>query len=273
MQADLHTHSTASDGQLSPTELVREAAAAGVETLAITDHDTLDGIASVFNHISDDIKLIPGLELSANWRKSCVHVVGLNVALDNHALLRGVERQQQARATRALEIAAKLERAGFDDVLQGAQKLAGKAPVGRPHFARYMVDSGQIRDVKTAFKKYLGHGKACDIRNCWASLEDVIDWIGSAGGIAVLAHPAKYKLSNLRLEELCKEFVAAGGSALEVVSGAQDSTLTSKLARLADRHRMLASCGSDFHQPGQPWAELGRAQPLPANCRPVWEYW
>lgn len=273
MQADLHTHSTASDGQLTPAELVQKAIAAGVETLAITDHDTVDGISSIIGRVSSDITLVPGLELSANWRNTGIHVVGLNIDLNNGALLQGIQRQQQARTERAVTIAEKLERAGFHGVLEGARGLAGNDCAGRPHFARYLVDSGQVRDIKTAFKKYLGRGKPGDIRDCWAPLEQVIDWISTAGGTAVLAHPAKYKMSNLRLEELCKEFVTAGGQAIEVVSGAQDAALCDKLARLANRHGLLASCGSDFHQPGQPWAELGNAPALPPICRPVWDHW
>jgi predicted metal-dependent phosphoesterase TrpH len=273
MLADLHTHSTASDGQLSPTALVQKAIEAGVEMLAITDHDTVGGIASISNYAQGNIQLIPGLELSAFWRNTGIHIVGLNIDLNNDALSQGIRQQQQARGKRAVAIAEKLENAGFSDVLDGARQLAGNECAGRPHFARFLVDSGQIKDIKTAFKRYLGRGKACDIKNCWASLEDVTRWISAAGGMAVLAHPAKYKMSNMRLEELCKEFVVAGGHAIEVISGAQDATLTDKIARLATRHGLLASCGSDFHQPGQPWAELGRAPALPSMCRPVWEHW
>jgi len=273
MHADLHTHSTASDGQLSPSALVQNAREAGVEMLAITDHDTLEGIASINGRDCEGIHLIPGLELSAVWRNTGIHVVGLNIDLNNDVLLNGVQQQQLARKKRAEDIASKLEQAGFRDTLEGARRLAGGDCAGRPHFANFLVDSGQIKDVKAAFKRYLGRGKVGDIKNCWASLQDVVDWISAAGGTAVLAHPAKYKMTNRRLEELCNEFAAAGGQAIEVISGTQEATLTDKLARLAERHGMLASVGSDFHQPGQPWAELGRVPAMPSRCRPVWEYW
>ncbi len=273
MHADLHTHTTASDGQLTPAELINRASTAGVDMLAITDHDTVAGIQSIYDRAPHNVRLIPGLELSAIWRNAGVHVVGLNIDLDNTVLSQGIKQQQRARAKRAEDIARKLEHAGFKGVLDGARQLAGNDCAGRPHFAQFLVHSGQVKDFKTAFKKHLGRGKAGDIKNCWASLEDVIGWISAAGGTAVLAHPAKYKMTNMRLEELCKAFVAAGGHAIEVISGAQDAALTDKLARLTSRHGLLASCGSDFHQPGQPWAELGQAPTLPSSCRPVWEYW
>lgn len=273
MIADLHTHSTASDGTLAPTELLQQAIDSGVELLAVTDHDTVAGTESLAAEQLPNIRLITGVELSANWRNVCVHVVGLNIDTVNPALKQGLLRQQATRAERAVKIATRLESAGFHDVLSGAKQLTTSSYIGRPHFARYLVESGQIKDVKTAFKKHLGRGKAGDIRHGWPAIEEIIDWIKAAGGIAVLAHPAKYKLSNLRLEELCREFVSVGGDAIEVISGAQVPALTDRLSRLANRHGLHASCGSDFHEPGQIWARLGQVSPLPAACRPVWELW
>ncbi len=273
MLADLHTHSTASDGQLSPVELVKQAQEAGVEMLAITDHDTIAGVRSIAGNIPQGMRLISGVELSANWRNICVHVLGLNIDLQNGALIRNLQEQQSVRQERAVKIAERMERAGFKGALEGARKLAGSEYIGRPHFARYLVSSGQIKDEKTAFKKYLGQGKPGDVRHGWPTMEKVLEWIITAGGSAVLAHPSKYKLTNMRLEELCKEFRAAGGHGIEVVSGHQDTALTNKLARLSQRHDLLASTGSDFHGPGQTWTNLGCASLLPDSCTPVWESW
>ncbi len=273
MLADLHTHSRASDGALEPRELLLRAAAAGVDMLAITDHDTVAGIAALPERLPGKTRLVPGVELSANWNNVCVHVVGLAIDISAAELCAGLRRQQTVRTERAAQIAVKLEQAGFHGIRDNVRPQPGSEYIGRPDFARYLVNSNQIKDSKTAFKKYLGRGKIGDIRHSWPEMREAIGWINSAGGVAVLAHPAKYKLSNLRLEELCKAFVHGGGQALEVISGRQQPGLTERLARLANRYELHASGGSDFHAPDQPWAELGRVQALPASCRPVWELW
>jgi predicted metal-dependent phosphoesterase TrpH len=273
MLADLHTHTLASDGQLSPADLLAGAAAAGVQLLAITDHDTLAGYRGLDATLASGCRIVPGVELSTTWRKLAIHVVGLNIDLHDATLLAGIGRQQQARSERAQLIAARLGKLGLHDTLTGAAQLAGSAGVSRAHFARYLVASGQCKSLHDAFRKYLGPGKAGDVRESWAALGEVIDWIHAAGGTAVLAHPAKYKLSNLKLEELARDFCAAGGDALEVISGQQDAALTTRLGKLAARHGLRASCGSDFHQPGQSWARLGGVAPLPPGCTPVWAGW
>jgi predicted metal-dependent phosphoesterase TrpH len=273
MLADLHTHTRASDGQFDPAELLAGAHAAGVQLLAITDHDTLAGYAELNHNLAPACRIVPGIELSTTWLKIAIHVVGLNINLQNPALLAGVEQQRTARLKRAQLIAAKLEKLGLDNVLSGAIQLADSAEISRPHFARYLLESGQIKSMQDAWRKYLGPGKAGDVRETWASLPQVIGWIHAAGGTAVLAHPAKYKLTNLKLEELTRDFCAAGGDALEVISGQQDISLTTRLGKLATRHGLRASCGSDFHQPGQSWARLGIVAALPRSCTPVWEAW
>jgi len=273
MRADLHTHSTASDGKLTPVELVQTAADAGVEMLAITDHDTLAGLDQLLSTLPDGLQLIPGIELSANWRNIGIHIVGLNVDRNDSGLNAACESQTDVRQKRAVVIAERLEKAGFTNVLEGTREIAAGSQIGRPHFAQYLVNSGQIADISTAFKRHLGRGKRGDVRQGWPDLATVINWIGASGGVAVLAHPAKYKLTNLRLEELCRDFAAAGGGAIEVISGLQEPAVTEKLGRLANRHGLLASAGSDFHQPGQRWARLGDVQPLPSDCRPVWQHW
>ena len=202
-----------------------------------------------------------------------MHIVGLNIDLECTSLKAAIEQQRTARLQRAETIAHKLATLGFPDTLEGATKIANGAILGRPHFARFLVESGQVKTISIAFKKFLGQGKPGDVRENWPAMETVIGWISTAGGKAILAHPGKYKLSNLRLQELTKEFGEAGGQGLEVISGKQDEALTSRLGKLCQQHGLLASAGSDFHQPGQSWAELGNVKALPAGCTPVWENW
>ncbi|MDP6437196.1 MAG: PHP domain-containing protein [Gammaproteobacteria bacterium] len=272
MKVDLHTHSTASDGELSPDDLLQHAGEAGVGLLAITDHDTLDGYTKLCAGKSD-CGVVAGIELSTNWRSLGIHVVGLNVSPDNPVLLEGIRQQRQARAERAATIAKKLEKAGFPGTLPEAQRIAGESILGRPHFATHLVETGQVKDIQTAFRKYLGRGKIGDVRETWAPLSDIIAWITEAGGQAILAHPAKYRLTNLKLAELARDFRDLGGHGIEVISGRQDSALTRRLASLAGRHDLLASVGSDFHQYGSHNAGPGEVDRLPGSCNPVWEAW
>ncbi len=271
MKFDLHTHSTASDGELSPTDLVERASLKGVTHLAITDHDTTAAYAELGSQAA--VTLIPGIELSTRWRKIGVHIVGLGLDLGNNVLNEGIAQQQRARRERAENIATRLAKAGFPDTLSAATELAGRSTVGRPHFARHLAAAGHVRSVEEAFRKYLGDGKLGDVRQHWAPLTDVIEWIRSAGGVAVLAHPAHYRLTRTKLCELLDDFTAAGGQAMEVISGKQDASLTRKLAALADDFALYASTGSDFHRPAARWAELGSCPALPDTCRPVWDLW
>ena len=268
MIADLHCHSTASDGTLPPRELLTRARDRGVDMLAITDHDTISGYADID---TPPIELVPGIEFSAQWRGYGIHVVGLGIDLGSPELAAAVEQQDNARKLRAEAIAARLEGLGFDGTLEGACRIAGDAPVGRPHFARQLVESGRVGSVATAFKKYLGPGKPGDVKRHWPGLATVVDWIRAANGIAVLAHPGKYRMTNAKIDALAGEFRECGGHALEVLCGRQTPDLTNKLARICDRQKLHASCGSDFHAPHQPWSELGAFGTLPRNCRPVWE--
>lgn len=271
---DLHTHSYCSDGTLSPTELVQAAHANGVRVLALTDHDTLEGIAeatqAASNNLLDDMTIITGIEFSTQWRGRGIHLVGLNVALNSPELQQAVEQQTQVRIKRAQTIAEKLEKAGIKGALDGAKHYAGKGAIGRPHFAKYMVDAGYAGSIPQAFKRYLGAGKVGDVKQCWPDIDEAVHWILAAGGIAVLAHPDKYDLTRTKLYELLGDFVEAGGQAMEVVSGHQDKAVTQKLARAANDFSLLASCGSDFHSPNNTWQSLGGYSPLPDDVAPVW---
>jgi predicted metal-dependent phosphoesterase TrpH len=273
MRIDLHTHTNASDGVLLPDELLHQAQAAGVELLAITDHDSVAGFRQLTEQSTGDFRLISGTEISSDWEKRCVHVLGLNVDINHSALVAGLAQQRQARVRRAEMIAERLARAGFENTLEGAWRIAGDGAIGRLHFAQHLVEIGAAKDYARAFKKYLGNGKPCDVKSEWTTMANAVDWIRQAGGHAVLAHPAKYQLTHRKLEQLVADFTAAGGHALEVVSGAQTTQVTDRLARLAERHGLSASSGSDFHRPGQAWAALGAQPALPKHCRPVWSAW
>ena len=273
MIVDLHTHTTASDGQLTPTELLRAADHKRISALAITDHDTLSGYreaAAISARFG--VKLISGLELSSRWRKIGIHVVGLNVKTDSAAMREAEQFQRAARGERAAQIAQRLEKLTAPGLLDRVAALAGGGQIGRPHFARTLVADGVVKDVQTAFAKYLGAGKPGDIRDGWADLATVVGWISAAGGVAVLAHPAKYRLTRTRLGSLVEDFKSIGGHALEVVSGAQDPATTRQLAGLCAQHKLLASQGSDFHRPGQRWADLGRFPLVPSQLTGVHEY-
>jgi len=269
---DLHSHTNFSDGALSPEALVFRAHEQGVSVLAITDHDTIAGLEFAQKAASEcGITLINGIEFSSQWGKGGVHIVGLGVDIHSDALREAVKFQDDARINRALAIAERLAKAGFPDALAGARSFAGDATVGRPHFAQYLVDIGAVKSINAAFKKYLGAGKPADVKYQWPSMQQVIAWIHVAGGRAVLAHPAKYELTRTKMCALITDFAAAGGDAVEVVSGLQVSGLTDDLAKIVNARNLYASCGSDFHIPNQPWQELGRFSPLPPTVKPVWE--
>ena len=203
-----------------------------------------------------------------------IHIVGLNFDPDNTVLMTGVKQQTESRDTRAEMIAERLAKKGIVGALEGAKLEAGDdGVVGRPHFAKYMVKAGYVSTVNQAFKSYLGAGKPGDVKQLWPDIATAISWITAAGGVAVLAHPDKYNMTRTKLRRLLEEFAAAGGQAMEVVSGHQDKQLTHYLAQLADRFELHASCGSDFHVPDQPWQELGKCSPLPESCEPVWRLW
>lgn len=272
MVFDLHSHSTASDGSLSPQALVDRARQQGVKQLAITDHDSVDGVLAL-QHSPVDIGLIAGVELSCVWGKVLIHIVGLNIDPRAEVMARGLQQQQQARQQRACVIGQKLEKLGFSGAAEGARQLAGDSQLGRPHFARFLVEQGYVASENEAFKKYLGAGKAGDVKLMWPALHTVVSWIVDAGGVAVLAHPLHYRMTATKLRALITDFRQAGGLAVEVINGRQSADKTRTLGDLARRFDLLASLGSDFHRPGAPWSELGMMGDLPRDCVPVWSAW
>lgn len=272
MNIDLHCHTSLSDGTLTPAELLDLAVQRGLDMLSITDHDSVD----CYRHLEGlehNLRLIRGIEFSTTWRNRAVHIVGLNIDLNNQRLLQGVKQQSTAREERAVKIAAKLQQLGFDNCLEGAKNQSLGGQIGRPHFAQYLVKIGAVANIQQAFKKYLGSGKAGDIKEHWASMGEVISWIRNAGGVAVLAHPTKYAMTRTKLCALLEDFVALGGESMEVISGSQTTSITASMASLCETYKLLASCGSDFHSLDQPWAALGKVPELPSNCMPVWTRW
>lgn len=268
MLYDLHCHSNCSDGELPVGQLIALAAERKVEVLSITDHDTLQAYKDELS--LTHIKILPGIEFSSQWQKIGVHIVGLNIDPACGAITEGVKHQLQARSERAEKIAERLQKAGLANALEGARQYAGPAEISRPHFAQFMVASGFSKSIDQAFKKHLGAGKAGDIKQLWADMEQVIRWIREAGGVAVLAHPYKYKMTRSKLLRLVDDFMAAGGQGIEVLSGNQGKDITEMLRDLSVQKKLLASMGSDFHSPKTQWCHLGMHVALPRACTPVW---
>ena len=272
---DFHCHSHFSDGALSPQELLQLAKAREVQQLAITDHDTVRAYSPqlLAAAATAGITLVNGCEISCQWQRRGIHVVGLNLDLAAPGFALAMTLQAQARHDRAEKIRDVLQRLGLDVALPQVQALAGDGVIGRPHFAQHLVSTNQMPSMAAAFKRVLGSGKPGDIKANWPTLETAVGWITDAGGIAVIAHPMKYKMTLTKLRALLEAFVAAGGQGLEVLTGYQDTQRIDALADLAHRYDLYASAGSDFHRPGQPWAELGRVAALPDRCVPVWTLW
>lgn len=270
---DLHCHTTASDGQLSPAGLVDRAAEQGVTHLAITDHDTINGLAEAGEAAcARGLILIPGTELSCQWKSHTIHVVGLDFDSGNGAFRQALEEQNNNRWRRARMIVERLSALGVDDLLERATEKAGGDVPGRPHFAAALQEAGKVKDFNQAFKRHLGAGKRGDVKACWPELETVVGWILEAGGIPVLAHPRKYRMTATKLRSLVADFRRAGGQALEVSTSGQSSGDLGFLAELCRRENMLASQGSDFHFPGASWCELGRIAKMPEGLDPVWHH-
>jgi predicted metal-dependent phosphoesterase TrpH len=274
IQVDLHTHSTASDGTLSPADLTRRARDAGVDVLALTDHDTLDGLEEAATAAAVlGLGFVPGVEISVTWHGTTVHVLGLGVDPADAGLREGLDGLCRFRDWRALEIGRGLRAAGIEGAFEGARALARGRLISRTHFARFLVGQGICPDLRAVFRKYLVRGKPGFVAGRWAELSDAVAWIRSAGGQAVIAHPARYGMTRTRLRRLVGEFVEAGGSGLEVVSGSHSRDDAFGIAMLVREFDLLASAGSDYHGPEHPWIDLGRVPALPAGCKAIWQEW
>lgn len=273
LNADLHCHSTVSDGLLSPGDLARRAKANGVELWALTDHDEIGGLAEA-RAVAAEVGLpfVNGVEISVSWGEDqTVHIVGLGFDDGYRPLADGLATVRGGRDSRAQRMAAELDKVGIHGAYEGALKYVGNpALISRSHFARYIVELGHAKDVKSVFDWWLAKGKPGYVSHPWATMEQALGWIKAAGGIAVVAHPGRYRLSKAELHEMFGVFKDLGGRGIEVISGSHADEQTLECARAAREFGFLASRASDFHGPGESWIDLGKLPPLPEGLTPVW---
>ena len=272
MKYDLHCHSHFSDGAHSPRELMQMASEAEITHLALTDHDTLDGLMDARRAAQalGGINLINGVELSCTWENQLLHIVGLNVDPTNSILRKGVQLNRQRRLERADAMYEDFDQHDIDIRPVVTRLIPERSVPTRPHFADALVEMGLAKNKKQAFKRYLVRGKPGYIPIQWASLRDIGEWITAAGGIAVLAHPNRYKFTRTKLSRLISEMRECGITGIEVSTGTTDRQQTAMLGELANKFGLFASMGSDFHANDQPWARLGCAEPLSKQLTPVW---
>jgi 3',5'-nucleoside bisphosphate phosphatase len=272
---DLHCHSTVSDGLLSPSEVVALAVKGGVDVLALTDHDDVAGLEEAQHAAKEQgIRLIPGVEISVSWDHLTVHIVGLNINPQHPALVTGLNQVRGGRLERARKIADSLAAAGIPGALEGALAFANSPQMlGRTHFARFLVEQGKARNVSSVFKRYLAKGKPGYVSHHWAEMSDAIAWIRAAGGVAVMAHPGRYKVGSTGLRALMQDFKNQGGEAIEVVTSNHTEVQVHRFAEYAQFYGFKASRGSDYHGPGESFTLPGRLAPLPSICTPVWIDW
>lgn len=273
LNADLHCHSVVSDGTLTPEELAARAAANGVELWALTDHDEIGGqhraAAAARAH---GMKYLTGTEISVTFAGETVHIVGLGFDPDDDRMLQGLSDTRGGRAERAKEIADGLAQVGIKDAFEGALRYVGNPDlISRTHFARFLVESGVCADVGEVFRRFLTPGKPGYVEHRWASLRHAVEWITGSGGMAVIAHPARYKFTANEEYALFTEFKAHGGRGVEVVTGSHTTAEYVRYGEMAKEFGLAASRGSDFHSPGESHTDLGKLPYLPGELTPVWE--
>ncbi len=269
---DLHCHSHCSDGALSPTALVERAAARGLKVLALSDHDSVAGLAEARAAASQHgVQLIPAVEISVAWQALEIHVVGLDIDPDEPSFAAGLAAQQARRWRRAEAMADKLARDGVADVLPTLKARFPHAAPTRSHVAQLLVERGLVRDQERAFARYIGRKGSAYVAAEWCTLMEGVGWIRAAGGIPVLAHPGRYGLSGSALGRLLDDFVAAGGQAMELSYPQLYPKEAQRMAKLARQRGLWSSQGSDFHSPSQSWTELGKMPPQPPEVVTVWQ--
>jgi hypothetical protein len=269
---DFHLHSTASDGTLSPAELVDRAAQAGIQFLALTDHDTTEGVGEAAEAaLRLGLRLVPGVEISVTWHGMTVHIVGLGIDPNDAVLQQGLAGLRSYRDWRAEEIGRRLAKDGIPGTFERARALSNGRLISRTHFARALVERNLAESVRDVFRHYLVRGRPGHVPGQWATLGEAVQWITGAGGQGVIAHPARYPLNRGQLRRLGQEFREAGGVGFEVVSGSHSADDNRLMAIQAQGLGLLASAGSDYHGPGQSYLDLGRLPALPAGCAPLWQ--
>lgn len=271
MIVDLHCHSYYSDGELSPQALIERAREANVELFTITDHDTLEAHKHLTGELFDDMQLLTGVEISCNLETTELHVVALNVDIDNSALNELLSSNQTLRTAKANWVIEKLEKLGYGDISSELAAVCGGPVTCRTHLAQAMIKAGVVTDYERAFKRFLGRKGKVWKRPEWQDLETVIEVIHQAGGIAILAHPTKYRLSSGKLSWIIEQFADQGGDAIEVNYSGLSPNHKHYLKRMALNHNLAASVGSDFHRPAQRYAPLGGFSQIDSSLEPVWQ--
>ena len=273
LNADLHCHSVVSDGTLTPEELAARAKANGVELWSLTDHDEIGGQhRAAAAARSQGMAYLTGTEISVTFAGNTVHIVGLGFDPDNAALAQGLAATRAGRGERAQEMAAQLAQVGIHGAYEGALKFVGNPElISRTHFARFLVETQVCRDTNEVFRKYLTEGKPGYVPHRWATLGDTVRWINEAGGLAVIAHPARYKFTANEEYALFSEFKAHGGAGVEVVTGSHTAAEYVTYAAMAEEFGLAASRGSDFHSPDESHTDLGTLPYLPGHLTPIWE--
>ena len=273
LNADLHCHSTVSDGTLEPEALAARARAGGVELWALTDHDEVGGQRRARDAaLREGLAYLTGCEISVSFAGVTVHIVGLGFDADDQALRAGLARTRGGREARAREMAAGLARVGIEGAFEGALPYVGNPElISRTHFARFLVERGICADMSEVFRRYLTEGKPGYVPHRWAALGDAVRWITAAGGAAVIAHPARYKLTPTEEYALFSEFKAHGGLGVEVLTGSHSAAEALRYAEMALEFDLLASRGSDFHSPGESRIDLGSLPDLPGTLTPIWQ--
>jgi hypothetical protein len=273
MKADLHNHSYFSDGVLSPSEVVWLASDAGCDLFSLTDHDTTEGIAEAQREADKlDLNLINGVEISAFWRNSAIHIVGLGIDIDNDELQTGLEFNQTIRKERAKKIALGLRRSGIKDALEKAQMISGGHMLTRTHFAQMLINEGYCKDMKSVFRRYLTGRKPGGVRVEWKDFDEVIKWIQSAGGKALIAHPFRYRMTNTKIKNMLNDFKLASGDGFEVVNANSSEDEISLADQWSKDFDLLASSGSDFHGWPNQRVQIGNLKELPSTSRAIWSY-
>ncbi|WP_319379671.1 PHP domain-containing protein [Thiomicrorhabdus sp.] len=275
MKVDLHCHTSASDGSLSPSELLQRALERRIDCLAITDHDTTRGYEILQSEAEalPALNLIPGVEISCTWQDRTIHIVALNFQVQQIELQTGLAQIRQKRQERAQAMLEKFQQHrhfNLPEMPQKLDRLVGDGVVGRGHFAELLIREGRVKNTQQAFDRFLKKGRIGYVKAEWPDLQDVVGWIRNAGGIAVIAHPGLYKLTSRKLNLLIEDFIEAGGQAIEVVNRPRASADMIGMADRARRYGLYASAGSDFHRPEHSWRDLGWLAPLPPTVEPVW---
>jgi 3',5'-nucleoside bisphosphate phosphatase len=272
LNADLHCHSVISDGTLTPEALAERAKINGVELWALTDHDEIGGVGRAAAAAkAQGLNYLTGAEISVTFAGETVHIVGLGFDADNTALKEGLHSTRGGRSQRAMEMAESLAKVGIKGAFEGALKFVGNPElISRTHFARFLVESGVCNETHDVFRKYLIEGKPGYVPHRWATLQNAVRWITQAGGVAVIAHPGRYKFTANEEYALFTEFKAHGGQAVEVVTGSHTTQEYVKYAETAKEFGLAASRGSDFHSPDESRTDLGALPFLPGELTPVW---